>query len=285
MRTRRVARRPGRGRASRAAPSCPRPPGSLEKLEHLARSSSNPGCRSARRPRAAADRSPARGRWPPAGAARRTPPKAACPRARRCRPGRAGAARAPALPRRAVEPGKIHRHHDVLRAGQHRQQLEELEHDAHGPPAPRSDLIFAHRWMALSPTQISPAGRPVDAGDHVDKRRFAGARLAQDGQELARLHVELDALQRVEVAGRRACTPCRRPIRLRPDHVASARDCRSSHSYANTSRTVRRTALRAGARLATAAMASRMKNQTTAPSERVMVLQRNLDQRQRPTGR
>ena len=50
-------------------------------------------------------------------------------------------ARSRRSPRPAVQAGKVHRHHHVLRARQHGQQLEELEHHAHVLSAPgrRSD--------------------------------------------------------------------------------------------------------------------------------------------------
>ena len=45
--------------------------------------------------------------------------------------------------------------------------------------------------------------RAVDAGDHVDQRRLAAARLADDGHKLARLHLQVDAFERREGTGGR----------------------------------------------------------------------------------
>ena len=42
------------------------------------------------------------------------------------------------------------------------------------------------------------AGRPVDAGDHVHQRRLAAARPPDDRDELAPVHLEVDAVERPE---------------------------------------------------------------------------------------
>ena len=125
-------------------------------------------------------------------------------------------------------------------------------------------LVLAHRLDGLVAHPDLAGRRPVDPGDHVDQGRFPRARLAEDRHELARSDVQLDALERVEIAGR---SPVRLTEVLQPDQRLRQRTLsQTCHSYANTSRTVRRTALRAGARLATAAIASKMKNQTIAPT-------------------
>ena len=43
----------------------------------------------------------------------------------------------------------------------------------------------------------------IDAGDQIDHRRLARARLAQHGDELAVLHLQVDAFQRGVIAGGR----------------------------------------------------------------------------------
>ena len=47
---------------------------------------------------------------------------------------------------------------------------------------------------------MRPGARPLDAGDGADQARLAGAVGADDGDELALLHVERDAVQRLRVA-------------------------------------------------------------------------------------
>jgi hypothetical protein len=56
----------------------------------------------------------------------------------------------------------------------------------------------------------------VDAGEHVDQRGFAAARLADDGQKLAALDGQIDAFERGEGTGGRL---------VNLDDVAQVDDC------------------------------------------------------------
>ena len=93
-----------------------------------------------------------------------------------------------ALAALARRPGaaEIHRQHDVLGRGERRQQLEELEHDADGAPAPRrSARVRAACAAAVPPTTTSPrVGRsmPAKRPSSVD---LPLPGLADDGDELA----------------------------------------------------------------------------------------------------
>ncbi len=162
----------------------------------------NPGCRSARRRRRWADRWPGRGRWPRAAAGRRRRRSGSLSAwsvistcSSRCR------ARWFAL---AIgnDVAEVHGQHHVFQHGQRRQQLEELEDDAHVLAAPDRDLPFlepVHRGVAH---QHLAVGGAVDAGDHVDQRRLAAARLADHGHKLAAVHMQIDIVERSEDAGR-----------------------------------------------------------------------------------
>ena len=44
--------------------------------------------------------------------------------------------------------------------------------------------------------------RAIDAGQHVDQRGLAAARFADDGHELAAIDLQIDAVQRGELARR-----------------------------------------------------------------------------------
>jgi hypothetical protein len=106
---------------------------------------------------------------------------------------------------RGREPGRgreIHRQHHVLGDRQRRQQLEELEHDAHAAPAPRRELVVVQLVDAATGHGDAAGGGVVEPGDQVQERRLAAARAADDGHELARAHVEVDPGERVEAAGR-----------------------------------------------------------------------------------
>ena len=52
-------------------------------------------------------------------------------------------------------------------------------------------------------THTSPLRGPVNPRDHVDQRRFAAARFADDGHKLAAIHLQVDAAQRREGTRRR----------------------------------------------------------------------------------
>ena len=112
-------------------------------------------------------------------------------------------ARAFALASR-VRVAEIHGQHHVLQHGQRRQQLEELEDDAHAAAAPLGQLVLAQLVHRRAADEHLAAGRPVDAGDHVDQRRLAAARLADHGDELTRPDLQIDVFERGEVAGRGA---------------------------------------------------------------------------------
>ena len=74
-----------------------------------------------------------------------------------------------------------------------RHQREFLEHGAHAELARMVHRVDDGR---LAPQVDGPAGRPVDAGDDLDQRRLAGAVLTEEDMHLARLHVEIDAVER-----------------------------------------------------------------------------------------
>jgi hypothetical protein len=67
------------------------------------------------------------------------------------------------------------------------QQLEELEHNADVPAAPRRELLLAQLIDALAADRDRAGGWPIDAGDHVDDRRLTAARWTDDRNHLAGL--------------------------------------------------------------------------------------------------
>jgi hypothetical protein len=70
-------------------------------------------------------------------------------------------------------------------------------------PRQLGHLILVEGVQRLAADDDLARRRPLDARDEVDERRFAAARLADDGHELAARHLQVDAPQRREVAGGR----------------------------------------------------------------------------------
>ena len=96
---------------------------------------------------------------------------------------------------------EVHRQHHVLGDGERGQQLEELEHDADAAPAPRRERVLRQRVQRLAVDDDRALGRLLDAGEQVDQRRLAAARRSDDGDAFAGVHVQVDAIQRAELAG------------------------------------------------------------------------------------
>src|SRR5690606_36166197 len=67
-------------------------------------------------------------------------------------------------------------------------------------PAPAGHLPLLERVHRRIPDIDLAGGRAVDAGDHVDQRGLAAARLADHRDELPRVNAQADALQRLELA-------------------------------------------------------------------------------------
>src|SRR5439155_9941867 len=78
--------------------------------------------------------------------------------------------------------------------------LEELEDNADIAPAPLSHLTFVQAVNGGAADDDGARGRAVDASQHVDKRRFAAAGFANDGDELTPVNIEADAFERRKLA-------------------------------------------------------------------------------------
>ncbi len=101
---------------------------------------------------------------------------------------------------RFVNVAEIHRQHDVFGERQRRQELKELKDDPKVAPAPLCHLSFVefvHRGVA---DQHLACRRTVNACDHVDQRRLSAARFADDRDELAGIHAQVNAPERGEFA-------------------------------------------------------------------------------------
>ena len=85
---------------------------------------------------------------------------------------------------------QLQRQQDVLQRRQRRNELEELEDDAHIASAPAGQRVLAAPAQLLAGEDDLPARRAINAGEQVEQRRFAAARWAIDGEEALRRDAE-----------------------------------------------------------------------------------------------
>ena len=88
---------------------------------------------------------------------------------------------------------------DVVERRGARQQVEALEHEPDLLVAHGGQRVLRHRRHVLAVEQVLARRRPVEAADDVHERRLARARRSGDREELAALHFEVDAAQRLHL--------------------------------------------------------------------------------------
>lgn len=88
------------------------------------------------------------------------------------------------------ERGEFQRQLDIFNRGEHRDQVETLEHEADVDVAPMRDFAVAEGAQIFAEHENFSVSRPVHRGDQVQQRRFAGARRPHQRDELA--FVDLD---------------------------------------------------------------------------------------------
>jgi hypothetical protein len=98
-----------------------------------------------------------------------------------------------------VHAGEQQRVLDVLERGQHRQQVEVLEHEAQAARAEVGQRIVGQGVHRLAPDHDGAAVGPVDAADQVEQRRLAAARRTGDDGEAVGQDDEVDVDQRRHV--------------------------------------------------------------------------------------
>ena len=125
--------------------------------------------------------------------------------------------------------GDRQRQGDVLFRGEHRQKVEELEHEPDVLAAELRHLRVAEVRDLGARDRHRPARRLVEAGERVHERRLAGAGRPHDGDELARLHVERHAAERVD--GRRPRAVAAREVMCLDDDAAQVRGT-ARHGFA-----------------------------------------------------
>ena len=111
---------------------------------------------------------------------------------------------------------------DVLARGQARDEVVELEHEAHMMTAVvRQRGVISGAEVEVAETHAA-AGRPVEPAQYVEQRRLAGAGRSEQHQEFARVDVQVDAAQGVHRGGPLTIGP------LEPPHLEDGR-ARGAH--------------------------------------------------------
>jgi hypothetical protein len=106
-----------------------------------------------------------------------------------------------ARPFGGVAAGELGDQLDVLGGGEGRDQVEELEDEAHGRATKR------HPVVGIEPGQVDALdghralGGVVDGTDQVEQRGLSGAARPQDHGEFARSHLEIDPLEGMHGGG------------------------------------------------------------------------------------
>ena len=93
------------------------------------------------------------------------------------------------------------RHEDVFEGGEFGQQVVELEDEAEGLVA---QLVAAARRQVVDALAVEmdlALVGPVEDAEQVQQRALAGAGGADDAQELARMHLQVEAAQHFRLDG------------------------------------------------------------------------------------
>ncbi len=85
---------------------------------------------------------------------------------------------------------------DVLQGGEPLDEVELLEHEADAPAPHGREPAVAEAADVAPVDADGAAGRSLQCADDVHQRRLPGARRADDDDELARRHQQVDAVER-----------------------------------------------------------------------------------------
>src|SRR5204863_232345 len=80
---------------------------------------------------------------------------------------------------------ELERQQQILLDGEQRDEVEELEDEADVPPAEARARLLVERGEVGAVDAHAARRRPVDAGDHVEQRRLAGAAAPHQHDDLA----------------------------------------------------------------------------------------------------
>jgi len=86
---------------------------------------------------------------------------------------------------------------DVLERRCSRQQVEVLKNESDSLASDHRQLRLVQSRHVLAFQDVTAAGRPIEASQHIHQRRFARARRAHHRNELAALDSQVDPAQRV----------------------------------------------------------------------------------------
>ena len=100
------------------------------------------------------------------------------------------------VPLRLAQPGEQERQLHVFKSREHGNQVEGLKNKSDVVVAPMGQLAIGHRCDPDTIHLDFPGGRPIDTGDDVQERSFAGPRGSHQGQKFTFRNVERAFLQR-----------------------------------------------------------------------------------------
>src|SRR5689334_939697 len=87
---------------------------------------------------------------------------------------------------------------DVLDGGERRDQVELLEHEAERAQAERGELVVGERREVVPLEEDATGARAVEGAEELQQGRLAAAARPLERDELARLDLELDAVERAD---------------------------------------------------------------------------------------
>ena len=93
--------------------------------------------------------------------------------------------------------GIDHRQFDIAERVEPVEQMELLEHEADLAVAHGRERVAAEPATVVAVEPVGARGRPVEAADDIHEGRFAGARRAHHGDEIAGVDAERDVVQRL----------------------------------------------------------------------------------------
>ena len=99
-----------------------------------------------------------------------------------------------------LHPAYQGRHHGVLQRGKFRQEVMELEHEADGtvPEQGQGRIVPAEDILPVE--EHLPGSRPVQGPQDMEQGALPGTGSPDQGNRLARRHLEIDPLQHIDLA-------------------------------------------------------------------------------------
>ena len=101
--------------------------------------------------------------------------------------------------RGAREPREQQREFNVLVRREHRDEVVHLKDEAHVAGAPFGELAGRHVGDLIARHGNRAGGGNVEAAQEIEQRGFSGAARPHEGDEVALIHVQIQALQHLNL--------------------------------------------------------------------------------------